>query len=128
MKSDKISPNPIISTEMLAEIVQGLQDIYKGSSVAGRWYCDEHRQAVGYDPTSPDDGYYDSNHPPHGYDANGPVGEHDESASPAESLKPCEWEDYTPEEQRRWLRTCASVAKQTLEKLGVRVGDQGGVP
>jgi hypothetical protein len=117
-----------VPADKLAEVIEALRDIYRGSSVTGRWYCEDHRQAVGHDPVEPDEGYYDRDHPPPGYDAKGLLSNDDESADPAENLIPSEWEEYTIEEQSRWLRTCATIAKDTLEKLGIRVVDPGGVP
>ena len=127
MASPEVSSDQRLSSDMLAEVIQVLQDIYNGSSVMGRWYCEEHRQTVGYDPEKPDEGYFDQNLPPPGYDANGCLGDNDETAA-AESFKPAEWEEYTPEEQSRWLRTCANLAKKTLKKLGVHMVDPDGAP
>ena len=125
MGSVETSSNPGLPANVLAEVVQALRDIYSGASVTGRWYCEELRQAVGHDPDEPDEGYYDRSQPPPGYDAGGCLRREDD---PTENLKSAEWEEYTLEEQSRWLRTCATVAKDTLEKLGVRVIDPGAMP
>jgi hypothetical protein len=103
----------------LTEVIQALRGIYNGASATGRWCCEEDHEAVSHDRDEPDAGYYDRDHPPAGYDADSWSGTHDRDGEPAEPLKPCGWEDYTLEEQSRWLKTCAATAKRALEQLGV---------
>jgi hypothetical protein len=107
------------ATDRLAKAIDALRVIYAGASVTGRWYCPREVKCVGHDGDRPDAGYYDGRDPPDGYDAEGWIGTEDDDEEPAELLKPCEWEDFTLEEQSCWLETCADTARQALQTLGV---------
>ena len=112
--------------DALAHAIHALREIYAGASATGRWYCNVDHKPAGHDPAQPNAGYYDGDDPPAGYDAEGWAGISDCDEEPADLRKPCEWEDFTLEEQSCWLDTCACTARDALEKLGVPVADIGG--
>jgi hypothetical protein len=104
----------------LAIATQGLLTIADGAGAEGCWVGDS-EDALGHDPAAPDEGYYDSENPPEGYDKNGFVGWSDktrEEPTDDEELLPAEWSDYSLEEQSVWLKTCAYVAKTALVSIG----------
>ena len=107
----------------LAVAIKALRQIFVGCSATGRWFYAKGPKPVGHNVVAPDSGYYDRNNPPSGYVADGWIGTCDNSEEPPEPLKPCEWEDYTQEEQDGWLETCVDIAKCALEKMGVPLLD-----
>jgi hypothetical protein len=115
------------ATDRLAMAIDALRIIYVGASATGRWYCSSKVKCVGHDVDRPDAGYYDARNPPDGYDAEGWIGTGDDDEESVGLLKPCEWEDFTLEEQSCWLETCADTAREALTTLGVPLlasGDQ----
>ena len=107
------------ANHLLTKAIDALRVIYAGASATGRWYCSSEGKCVGHDADQPVAGYYDARDPPDGYDAEGWIGTGDDDEDLVGLLKPCEWEDFTLEEQSCWLETCADTAKEALQTLGV---------
>lgn len=117
-----VSPNSSeqsTQTDALEDAIRALRVIYNGASVSGRWICDRYGEAVGHDANAPDKSHYDRNNPPIGYNAAGWISAVDKGPVPPDHLIPADWEPYTAQEQLSWLSTCAKIAKDTLEKLGL---------
>jgi hypothetical protein len=124
-------PRPVVAAsppavDPLQVAIEALRSIYSGSAVTGRW-IDADGEAHGHDEAEPDEGCYNRDAPPDGYDTDGYCGFDDDRPDPAggEELIPVDWEAYTRADQTDWLDSCASLARAALVKMGVPVAIEG---
>lgn len=116
---------PMTDKQKLAIAIRALRDIRRGGVDDGRWYNHETNEAVdGAKEGGPPEGCYDRDSPPNGYDIRGWSGDPD--LKPADPLVPVEWMEFTAEEQTAWVDTCAWLAKDALEQIGVPLVEQKG--
>jgi len=111
----KGAPAPVDPVKLLTD---ALLTIYQGSCTpSGRWLTLDGDDDAGSNVDHPDDGFYDSEEPPEGYNDEGWANGDDCPHDPP--LQPAQWHPYTASEQRDWLNTVAHEARRALLTQGI---------
>lgn len=108
------APAPVDPVKLLTD---ALLTIYYGSTPSGRWLTLDGSDDAGSNKDDPDDGFYNFEEPPAGYNDEGWANGDDCPHDPP--LQPAEWHPFTAAEQRDWLETIAHEARRALITQGI---------